>query len=220
MKKLFIVANWKSYETNFEAIQWIAKFSDYNFATLNNKEIIVCPPFTVLSELATYIRKNKLPVRLGAQNVSPFPKGAHTGEVNAEEIKVLGDYVIIGHSERRNEFGEDDEMLKQKVNIAIENGLMPIFCVQGVETCIPEGVEIVAYEPVFAIGTGKPDTPENANDVIGKIKEINSVEYVLYGGSVTPENVDSFTSKKLIDGVLVGGASLDPDKFFKIIENS
>jgi triosephosphate isomerase (TIM) len=154
-------------------------------------------------------------------DISPFDEGAYTGEINGNQIREFADYVIIGHSERRKNFAETDEMLSQKVQRAIECSLTPIFCVQGSDTPIPDGVTLVAYEPIFAIGTGNPDTPENAEAVIKTIKEKNpSVKYVLYGGSVTPEGVGGFTQKPLIDGVLVGGASLLSDKFVQIIKNS
>jgi triosephosphate isomerase len=129
------------------------------------------------------------------------------------------EYAIIGHSERRQNFGETDEELKEKVDKARASDIMPIFCVQNENTQVPPGVKIVAYEPVEAIGTGNPDSPENAQKVAAAIKDKNKeVESVLYGGSVKGENVKSFTSMQDISGVLVGGASLDPDSFLSIIK--
>ncbi|HUQ84710.1 MAG TPA: triose-phosphate isomerase family protein [Candidatus Limnocylindrales bacterium] len=221
MKKLFIVANWKSNETTAEANVWFQTFNSSNL-TINKdeKEIIICPPFTLLALVKELSPKSQTPFAIGAQDVSPFDEGAYTGEENVKQIKEFADYVIIGHSERRKNFSETDEIISKKVGKAIEGGLTPILCVQGPETPIPGGVDIVAYEPVSAIGTGTPDTPEDADSVAKIIKEKNAVKYVLYGGSVLGENVAGFTNLSSIDGVLVGGASLAAEKFLKIIENS
>lgn len=222
MKKLFIIANWKSNKTTNEAYQWITEFeSKINPGNNSDKEVIICPSFISLPSLKAYILQKDLPYKLGAQDISPFTKGAHTGEVNAEQIAETGEYALIGHSERRKELGENDFLIQDKVARAIEAALVPILCVQGVDTPIPQGVPIVAYEPIFAIGTGNPDTPEDAENVASEIKKSNPfVEFVLYGGSVTPEDVKSFTSLPSVNGVLVGGASLDVEKFVQIIENA
>lgn len=221
MKKLFIIANWKSNKTETEAKQWFAEFSIFNFQFSNEeKEIILCPSFTLLSGIKSLIISNKLSIKLGAQNVSSFENGAYTGEVNSEQIKDFVDYVIIGHSERRENFLETDEIISRKVEMAKKHNLIPIFCVQAEKTNIPEGVKIVAYEPVFAIGTGNPDTPGNADKIAAKIKEKNKIDYVLYGGSVNATNVHSFTQMPNINGVLVGGSSLDPKEFLEIIKNA
>ncbi len=220
MKKLFIVANWKSNKTAIEAKNWFDAFK-INDLEITDKEIIICPPFTLLSSVSSEIRSQKLEVGIGAQDISPFDEGAYTGEVNGKQIKEFGNYVIIGHSERRQYFKEDNETLNRKVTIAIEYNLIPIFCVQERNTVVPSGVRIVAYEPVWAIGTGNPDTPDNAEQVATAIKSSNKeITHVLYGGSVTPENINSFTKMPHIDGVLVGGASLDPIEFLKIINNA
>jgi triosephosphate isomerase (TIM) len=222
MKKLFIVANWKSNKTILQTEDWFRTFNTSQL-TINKeeKEVIICPPFTLLPKAKELIVNSQLLPVLGAQNISPFDEGAFTGEINGNQIGEFAEYVIIGHSERRKNFSETDEILSQKVQKATECNLTPIFCVQGADTPIPEGVTLAAYEPIFAIGTGNPDTPENAEAVIKTIKEKNpSVKYVLYGGSVTPEDVSGFTQNPLIDGVLVGGASLLSDKFMQIIKNS
>ena len=219
MKKLFIVANWKENKNALETDLWFQAFNNLHIAiNKEEKEVIICPPFTLLPKVKESIVADQLSI--GAQDVSPFEKGAYTGEVNAEQVKELADYVIIGHSERRKNFGETDEILTEKVKVAMLGRLQPIFCVQGKETPIPEGVEIVAYEPIFAIGTGHPDTPEDAEDVAKTIKEKHGVKYVLYGGSVNDGDVRTFTQMPSVDGVLVGGASLDAEKFSKIIENA
>ncbi|SRR5260221_1894293 len=222
MKQLLIVANWKSYKTTSEAKEWLetleSRIKNYE---LGNKTIILCPSFTLLQHCIWFVRQFKLPIILGAQDVSAFPEGPYTGEVNAKQIKEFCAYVIIGHSERRQNFQETEEILAKKVQQAKEAGLKVIFCVQGTETKIPEGVEIVAYEPVSAIGTGNPDTPENANTVAEYIKTNNSsVLQVLYGGSITSENVHAFSNVSAIDGVLIGGASLDSEAFAHIVENA
>lgn len=222
MDKLLIVANLKSYKTENEAKEWLENFKKIKELEqiLGNKEIIICPSFTLLSLFSLYISDNNLPVKTGAQNVSSFDEGAYTGEVNAKQIKDFADFVLIGHSERRNNFGETDEMLFKKTELSLKHGLAPIFLVQGKDNVIPQGVELIAYEPVFAIGSGTPDTPENADQIASVIKSKSNSYKILYGGSVTSENIKSFTSMQNISGVLVGGASLDPEEFIKIIQNA
>lgn len=220
MKKLFIIGNWKSHETEAEASNWLQHLSLEN-TNLSEKTLILCPPFSLLSDMKHLIDDRKLPISLGSQDFSAFATGAHTGEEPPTLLKDLVSYAIVGHSERRNELGETDALIAQKTAMAKQYGVQAVLCVQGKETPIPEDVEIVAYEPVFAIGSGHADTPENAESVIAAIKEQHPhVSYVLYGGSVTPENVHSFTTQPAIDGVLVGGASLDPEKFMEIIANA
>nr|MBI5455436.1 triosephosphate isomerase [Candidatus Levybacteria bacterium] len=220
MDKLFIVANLKSYKTETEARVWLEVFKKINEnpQVFTQKEILICPSFTLLSLFSNFFKENNLPVKVGAQNVSPFEEGAYTGEVNAGQIKEFGDYVIIGHSERRSNFKESDDVLLNKVKISLEHGLTPVYCVQDKDTLVPENVSILAYEPIFAIGSGNPDTPENADEVAKSFVDKNKI--VLYGGSVNPENIRSFTQKENIKGVLVGGASLDGQEFIKIIQNA
>jgi triosephosphate isomerase len=237
MKKLFIVANWKSNKTIKETEKWLHDFSDgFNKANikLEDKKIIIAPPFTSL-EHAHYCSGNlELSLEFAAQDVSPFRDGAYTGEVSAKQIKELADYVIVGHSERRKDFGEDEEMVNQKLEQSLKQDLTPILCVSnlkqihnstlrlrsGQEFIIHNSNCIVAYEPLSAIGSGHPDTPENADTIAQKVKKELGETPVLYGGSVTSGNVKSFTSMSDIDGVLVGGASLDPLEFLKIIKNA
>jgi len=165
------------------------------------------------------MREQMLPIGLGAQDISSFEEGAYTGEVSAKQVKEFANFVIIGHSERRNNFGENDNILFKKFKLAKENGLIVIFCVQGKETKIPENADVIAYEPINAIGTGNPDTPENAENVAAYFKANFKVPAVLYGGSVTASDVNSFSQMPSIDGVLVGKASLDPEEFYAIIQN-
>ncbi len=182
--------------------------------------VVVCIPFTILSIFRYHIQQLKLPIQLGAQDVSPYPDGAYTGAVSARQLKELCDWVIIGHSERRKYFRETDIVLAQKVDQAKDAGLKIIYCVPDENVIVPQGVDVIAYEPIWAIGTGKTDTPENASTVIETIKKKTGVTSVIYGGSVTPENVASFVTQPAIDGVLSGGASLDPEKFYRLIESA
>lgn len=222
MKKTFIIANWKSNKTESEAKDWLSKVSTFKDPTLNlsDKEIIVCPSLVDLSAMKKIIDEQILPIKLGAQDISPFDEGAYTGETNGKQIREFAQFVLIGHSERRKNFGENDEILFKKVDLAGKYGLTPIFCVQGIETKTPSNIAVVAYEPVNAIGTGHPDTAQSAEEVASFFKKTYNVQYVLYGGSVTSKNVKEFTQMISIDGVLVGGASLDAQEFYTIIQNS
>ncbi len=215
MDKLYIISNWKSNKTLNDAKTWLEEIG--KLSPNDSKEIIVCPPFTLLDCAKTNLPEH---IKLAAQDVSPFSEGAYTGEVSAKQIKEFADYVLIGHSERRENFNETDEMLQKKVQEALKNSLTPIFLVQGKENKIPNGVDIIAYEPLFAIGSGNPETPSNADEVASFYKETSNIKYVLYGGSVNSENVSSFTKTDHIDGVLVGSASLDASEFIGIVENA
>jgi triosephosphate isomerase len=217
MKSSIIVANWKSNKILEEVEEWVEKFSENTLAA--DKKVIICPSFTLLSDLKNLITKKNLKLEIGAQDISAFDKGPYTGEVNAAQVKDFAKYILIGHSERRKNFKETNQTLEQKVTLAKNYGLDPIFCIQGDDTYIPSGVQIVAYEPFFAIGTGNPDTAENAEKIGSMIKQKGFGNF-LYGGSVNLENIKTFTSMPSIDGVLIGKASLDPLEFFKIIESS
>ncbi len=236
MDTILIAGNWKSNKTTSEAMEWLQKLSAISFQqSAKECSIVLCVPFTLLYLLKQEIERLHLPLELGAQDVSPFADGAYTGEVSARQIKELASWVIIGHSERRKYFGETDEILSQKVIHAKSVGLSVLYCVPDDVTIVPGMVDAVAYEPVWAIGTGKSDTPENANSVIRAIKakcvpdsrnqkfpdsgNLN-VPLVIYGGSVTSENVASFIAQPAVDGVLPGGASMDPVKFANLIKNA
>ncbi|RJQ35874.1 triose-phosphate isomerase [Candidatus Microgenomates bacterium] len=232
MKKIFIVANWKSNKDSIQVGDWIEGIKNYESGIKNtNKEVIICPSFVHLYLLKSL--NNEPIIKIGAQNISPFDKGAYTGEVNGEQIKELADYVIIGHSERRKNFNETDDLINQKLKMAVKYQIVPILCISDLfqiqnskfkiqnynSKLKNENKElIIAYEPLFAIGSGQADTPENAEKVATEIKKELNGAPVLYGGSVTSENAKSFTQMPDIDGVLVGGASLDPLEFRKIIE--
>lgn len=208
-KNIWIIANWKSNKTIAEALDWVAKVGPQIPQAL---KIVVCPTFSALSEIKKAAAP--FPLLVGVQDLSPFGTGAYTGEEPATLLSQFVDLAIIGHSERRQNFNESDEMIAQKVKQALDHQIIPLVCVQGKDTPVPEGVNLIAYEPIFAIGTGNPDTPENANEVAASFTDPE----VLYGGSVTSENVKEFVSQENIDGVLVGNASLDADEFVKIIK--
>lgn len=211
MKNLWIIANWKSNKTISEALDWVLKVGP-QVPKRENLKIVICPTFSTLSEIKK--AASGFPMLLGAQDLSPFGAGAYTGEEAASLLKDLIDLVILGHSERKKNFNETDEMVAEKVSQALVNNITPLVCVQGKDTPVPDGAKLIAYEPIFAIGTGHPDTPQNANEVA---KSFAGAE-VLYGGSVTSENVKEFVIQENISGVLLGNASLDAEEFLKIIK--
>lgn len=218
VKKIWIIANWKSNLNLSESLEWINKVGPQ----LNKREdlqVVVCPRFSALPELHQEIQANNYPIVLGSQDLSPYERGAFTGEEPAELLNELVRMSIIGHSERRSKFGETDEMIASKVVQAKKSGIEPILCVQNAETPIPSEVRIVAYEPVFAIGSGTPDTPENAEKVASQLKLSNEELNILYGGSVNSENCMSFIEQADLTGLLIGKASLDAEEFLKIVQN-
>ncbi len=211
-------------------------------------EVAVCPPFTSLQAVSKALEGSR--IALGAQNLHWEKEGPYTGEVSAPMLKELGcNYVIIGHSERRQYFGESDALVKRKVLAALEGGLQPIVCIgetleereeartfsvlerqvrDGLEGLKPEQMEkiVIAYEPVWAIGTGRTATPEQANEAQAYIRKllvelfgegIVSKTRILYGGSVKPENIQDLMAEPEVDGALVGGASLDAASFARIV---
>ena len=230
MEKTLLVANWKENKTTPQAKEWLEKFG----ASLSisrsrsklsiNPEVVICPSFVVLPMMA-YEASKLEGVKLGAQDVSKFEEGQYTGEVSAKMLKDFVSYVIIGHSERRKCFNETDEDIKLKIEQCLKYNLIPIVCVSTIQelSSFPSELSsngtIFAYEPLFAVGTGTPDTSENAQKFAEKIKaEVGQNVKVLYGGSVNAENAKSFVSQPDIDGVLVGQASLDPKEFAEIVK--
>ncbi|MCL5016069.1 MAG: triose-phosphate isomerase [Patescibacteria group bacterium] len=237
-----VIANWKSNPNSLREAARLAK-SIEKHASLNRKaEVVIAPPFIYLSD----VKKEVSTAKLGAQDVFGNEGGAYTGAINLAQLKNTGvKYVIIGHSERRRYFGETDEFINKKVTAALAYGFKIVLCVGNKEkmsdpsnfvnkqlTADLKGVSskdkirnlIVAYEPIWAIGTGNADNPQSAAEVSLRIKEhINKLMgvgkiKVLYGGSVTDKNIRSFISRNKIDGVLVGGASLNPSMFGRIIK--
>jgi len=244
VRRLLIAGNWKMNKTVRESLAFVERFSELlKGEELGDREILVCPPFTSLYALST----RELPFSLGAQNMFYEESGAYTGEISPLMLKELGvKYVILGHSERRSIFKEDDELVNKKVLSAAEHGLIPILCVGeslkereedrtaevierqvvlGLRGLKEESPFVVAYEPVWAIGTGKSATPEMAQEVHRFIREIIEELFseekaastqIIYGGSVKPSNAESLLKMEDIDGALVGGASLEPESFFQI----
>jgi len=217
-KKLFI-ANWKSHKTKEEAIRFFEYIKE-NIAhlDLSNKEIIVAPPFTLLAKARYLIDKYKLPLELAAQNVSSFPEGAYTGEISAKQVKEFARYVVVGHSERRKYLHESEMDIENKVREALETGLTIIQCIQDEDSKVHKGVQIVAYEPPSAIGSGNPDDPEHVGEVFEKISSENAGVKLLYGGSVNVDTFQGFLGIEKLDGFLIGGASLEPESFLSLLK--
>jgi len=238
MKKTFIVANWKSNKTESEAKDWLSEISIFfkdQALNLSNKEIIVCPSFVHLPAMKTFIEEQKLPIKLGAQDVSPFPEGAYTGQVAARQVVEFATYSIVGHSERRKYFHQTNKDVINEVKILLENKLIPILCISDMiqmdyylahgKIILDNAEDIIfVYEPPGAISGGgayRPESPENANQNAAKISnKIGKPVITIYGGSVNPDNAIFLFSQKNIYGGLVGQASLDPKKFYAIIQNA
>ena len=211
-----LVANHKANLSAREVSAWIREVG--NESDDFGGTIIFCPSSPFLAAAAGEISSSGYNIQLGSQDISRFEKGAHTGEVAASQIADIVRYTIVGHSERRRDFGEDDKTLEEKVKIARSAGIEPIFCIQDAKTPIPEGVKIVAYEPPSAIGTNNPDSPENVKQVVESVQDKGNY-IVLYGGSVSPDNVATFFKEANVNGVLVGATnSLDPQKFILILK--
>lgn len=219
-KKIWIIANWKSNKTIAEALDWMDKAGP-QIPKKDNLKVVVCPTFSALSEVKKAIIAGNYPLIVGSQDLSPFSSGVYTGEESANLLKDLINLSIIGHSERRTNFLETDKMIAKKTTQAIENNIIPLVCVQGADTPVPENCQLVAYEPIFAIGSGNPDTPDNAEIVAKSLKNMHGQNLaVLYGGSVTSQNIKGFISQENISGVLVGNASLDAEEFIKICNSN
>ncbi|MFV1971094.1 MAG: triose-phosphate isomerase [Acidimicrobiia bacterium] len=250
MRKNLIAGNWKMNANHLEAIQMVQKLSyRLDLADYERVDVVVCPPFTALRSAQTVIETDHLAIKLGAQNVDWHDQGAFTGEISPGMLHKLSvSYVIVGHSERRQLFGETDEVVNLKAKAVVAANMTPIVCVgetederdageaearvgSQVQAAIvgldPETVAsiVVAYEPIWAIGTGRTASADDAGAMCSFVREQirNSVgaaaesTRVLYGGSVNPGNVSGLMAKQDIDGGLVGGASLDPDMFASVI---
>jgi triosephosphate isomerase len=252
MRIPLIAGNWKMYKNNQEAAEFIKKL-DPLVASVEGVEVAVCPPFTALSDVARVIDELNSRIRLGAQNVFPQPEGAFTGEVSPSMLVSLGvHYVIVGHSERREIIGEKDDFIADKVRAVLDAGMTPILCVgetlqereageamSKVESQLQADLAsfaggglppiVIAYEPIWAIGTGKTATPEDAQEMTSFIRqwlednhgsEMAEKIRVLYGGSVKSGNISELMLMEDIDGALVGGASLDAEEFSSIVRLS
>ena len=251
MKKI-IIGNWKLNLDHLEAIQLLQKLNYSLEVNIEDKiDIVIAPSHTSLRSLQTIIDADNLKIKISSQDVSAYLEGAYTGEVSALQLSKLNiTHSIIGHSERRTVFNETDETINLKVHNAVNNKLIPVVCfgeseeqrdsnaylsyilnqvniaVKGLRKDKVEEI-IFAYEPIWAIGTGKVASVENAIEVISSVKqEISTKPFYdekkirfIYGGSVSPTNASELLNTKIIDGVLVGGASLDVDKFVQIIKS-
>jgi len=239
-----MAANWKMNKVSSETREFIGRFFP-EVKSVSDVDIVLAPPFTSLVQAAEMIRQTN--IMLAAQDVFYEEKGAYTGEISPSMLKDVGcKFVIIGHSERRQYFNETDEIVNRKIKAAQKGGLSVIFCLgesleereagrtfaileremnQGLDGTNIENI-VVAYEPIWAIGTGKTATPEQAQEVHAFIREKLRVKYgnksgdirIIYGGSVTPENVDSLMACADLDGALVGGASLKVESFVRIVK--
>ena len=218
----YLIANWKSTKNINQALEWVSRFnilvkenkSVLESLTNDDLKIIICPSFHLLSTLKENIFDHKN-INIGAQDISFFEQGNYTGEVSAQNLKDLIDYSIIGHSERRKYLKETDNIIDQKIAILKDYAIEPILCVRDDKDSIPEGVHFIAYEPVYAIGTGKN---ENLKDILSSKAKISSKlnSIFIYGGSVNPENVQEYLGSLEIHGFLVGNASKDPESFIQI----
>jgi len=251
MRIKVIAGNWKMNNDLNESKDLISKLLAGLKNSNANCEVVICPPFTSLSEASAMIKGST--IKLGAQNLHQEENGAFTGEVSAKMLLSTGcEFVIIGHSERRTIFTESDELINKKIIRALKNNLKPIFCVgelleerekniteQVIKSQVLKGLEnfsvrdlknlIIAYEPVWAIGTGKTATPQQAEEVHHFIRKLIENHFseefaenlrILYGGSVKPDNSNDLLSQKNIDGALVGGACLNADSFLNIIKSA
>jgi len=248
MRKPIIAGNWKMHKILSEATGFVEQVKG-SVPSPEKIDSVVCAPFLFLERLVSLSKDSNL--KIGAQNMHFEEKGAYTGEVSPIALKDLGvDYVIIGHSERREMFAETDETVNKKVHAAFKNGLSPIVCVgetlnereagitnDVVGSQIEKGLAdlseeqakqvVIAYEPIWAIGTGKSSSAADADEVCGYIRQVIEKMYsndvadavrIQYGGSVKPENIAEYMAQPNIDGALVGGASLEPDSFLKLLE--
>jgi len=238
VRKIVIAGNWKMFKTQAETQDFLRGFLPHLNETPEEREVLLCPPFTDLNILSKSLHGSR--VQLGAQNVHWEDSGAYTGEIAAPMLTEIGvRYVIVGHSERRQYFGETDETVNLRLKAAQKHGLTPVLCVGETkqqrdagqtESLITTQLEkdlvnvdqdnlVIAYEPIWAIGTGDTCEATEANRVIGLIRSQlkNPNVSIQYGGSVKPNNIDEIMAQPEIDGVLVGGASLEPESFARIV---
>jgi triosephosphate isomerase (TIM) len=219
MNNKLIVANWKSHKTIEEGALWIEDFTKHISSTdLSGKTVVLCPTFQALATYVPLISSLQPPILLGAQDVSAFEEGAYTGEVSARQLQELVNYVIIGHSERRTYMHETDVDIAHKIVMAKKYELTTIVCIQSEHTPVAHDTDIIAYEPPAAIGTGHAATLADVESVAEKIRVKYPDAKFLYGGSVSEENIAKFMKSSLIDGLLVGTASLDAKQFATLLQ--
>lgn len=246
MRTPIVAGNWKMNTTVDEAVSLVAAMKD-RLENIDGVEKVVCPPFVSLVSVREVLEASS--IRIGAQNMCFEEKGAYTGEVSPLMLVGLCQYVILGHSERRGYFGETDEMVNRKIKMAFASGLKPIVCVGETleeneagmtEAVITRQVKaaldglaspdklVMAYEPIWAIGTGKAATEDQANATIGLIRSVVAELYgtaaqdlrIQYGGSANGANISALMNQPEIDGALVGGASLKADEFVSMVEQA
>ncbi|CEJ47041.1 Triosephosphate isomerase (TIM) (Tri ose-phosphate isomerase) [Umezakia ovalisporum] len=238
VRKIVIAGNWKMFKTQVETQDFLQGFLPHLEETPPGREVVLCPPFTNLNVLSKILHGSL--IQLGAQNVHWEDNGAYTGEISAPMLTELGvRFVIVGHSERRQYFGETEATVNLRLKAAQRHGLTPILCVGETkqqrhagetESLITNQLDknlidvdqhnlVIAYEPIWAIGTGDTCEATEANRVIGLIRNqlSNPDVSIQYGGSVKPNNIDEIMAQPEIDGVLVGGASLEPASFARIV---
>jgi len=249
MRKRFVAGNWKMNKTVDDAKEYTKLIKKYTEGYTQVIDIILCVPYTLLQTVHDEMKGKN--IKVGAQNIYQEEMGAYTGEISADMVKDFAEYVIIGHSERRTYFKEDNADINKKIKLALKKGLKVIFCLgeleterktgkykDAIETQFREGLNlvnidkldniIIAYEPVWAIGTGQTATPEQAQEIHKFLRSLVEDIYskkaaekirIIYGGSVNPDNAKDILDMPDIDGCLPGGASLDPMKFSKIIKS-
>lgn len=219
-KKLF-VANWKSHKNKQETLKFFERLKErISSVNLSNKEIVIAPSFTLLMKCRYLIDQDNLPIKLAAQNVSPFPEGAYTGEVNAKQVRELCEYVIVGHSERKKYFHESESEIENKIAQAKEAGLGVIQCIQDEKSRLHRDADIIAFEPpnsISTFGVGEADSPEDIGRVFESVKEELAGRRILYGGSVDKANVTTYAKIDNCGGFLIGGASLEADSFIDLL---
>jgi len=253
-RRPLIAGNWKMHKTHFEAVQLTQKISwGLTSDDTDAVETVVCPPFTALRSVGTLIDADRLAIRLGAQDCHPEPEGAYTGEVSAPMLaKLQCAYVIVGHSERRQYFGETDELVSRKARAVLGSEMTPIVCVgesleqrEAGSTAEVVGGQVrgslagigadqvgglvIAYEPIWAIGTGRAATSDDAQETVSLIRRTIAelageraagTVRIQYGGSVKAANIEDLMARPDVDGALVGGASLDADEFTLIVKGA
>lgn len=238
MRKIIIAGNWKMHKTQAESLEFLQEFLPHLEETPENREVILGVPFTSLSTMSKNLHGSR--VRLGAQNIHWEDSGAYTGEISGSMLTELGiNYVIVGHSERRQYFGDTDETVNLRLLAVQRHSLTPILCIgetksqrdageteKVIISQVKKGLVdvdqnnlVIAYEPIWAIGTGDTCESEEANRVIGLIRDNleNKNVTIQYGGSVKPNNIDEIMAQPEIDGALVGGASLEANSFARLV---
>lgn len=222
LRMKYIIANWKANKTFAEVQKWISTFLQHNFDNIKNSvHIVVCPPSPFIHYLYEETKSFDF-ISIGSQDVSQYEDGTYTGEVTAKSLSGLVSYAIIGHSERRSFFNETEELIKKKIDLAKKYSIEPILCVRNTSDTIYESVNFIVGEPPEAIsdgsGKGKNLSLEKVLNMRNNLG-ITTQKYI-YGGSVNETNITSYISNEHIDGILPGGASLDPDRFYSIVQQS